>query len=108
MSDWLDALARLAAAATPHVLVTVVEAKGSAPREAGAKMVLTADAQHGSIGGGALEHTVTALARRLLAAGATAPTIESFPLGPALGADAAARLAPGVGCFSALWERLSL
>ena len=85
MNSWLQALTALGAAGTPHVLVTVVEAKGSAPREAGTKMVLTADAQHGSIGGGTLEHTVTALARRLLHEGAAAPTMESFPLGPALG-----------------------
>ena len=84
-SDWVDALVALRAAGTPHVLVTVVEAKGSAPREAGTKMVLTAAAQHGSIGGGTLEHKVTGLARRLLADGATAPATESYPLGPALG-----------------------
>lgn len=83
--DWVATLVALRQAATPHVLVTVVEARGSAPREAGTKMVLTADAQHGSIGGGNLEYKVCALARRLLADGVTAPTSESFPLGPALG-----------------------
>ena len=37
------------------VLVTVVEAKGSTPREAGAKMLVRRDAIVGSIGGGQLE-----------------------------------------------------
>lgn len=79
--DWRDALTRLDAAAEPHVLVTVIEALGSTPREAGAKMVVTADAFAGSIGGGELEHEALAAARRLLAEGATAPTVDKIMLG---------------------------
>ena len=43
MTDWRQALLKLDAAGTPHVLVTVASSAGSAPREAGAKMVVTAD-----------------------------------------------------------------
>lgn len=79
--DWRQALAHLDALAEPHVLVTVVEAVGSTPREAGAKMVVTADTFAGSIGGGELENEALATARRLLAEAATAPVMEQVMLG---------------------------
>ena len=71
------------------MLVTVLAAKGSTPREAGAKMVVTADGLAGTIGGGNLEHQCEAAARALLAAGAEGPSTRDFPLGP-LSANAAA------------------
>ena len=69
----------------PAVLVTVLRAKGSTPREAGAKMVVSADGLAGTIGGGNLEYQCEAAARGLLAAGAEWPSTRDFPLGPALG-----------------------
>ncbi len=46
----------LADAATPFVLVTLVEATGSTPQDSGAKMIVTADGLHlGTIGGGRVE-----------------------------------------------------
>jgi len=87
MTGWLDALSRLAASGTPAVLVTVLRAEGSSPREAGAKMVVAADALHGSVGGGHLELTATEIARDLLAGPGAggAPLQREFPLGPSLG-----------------------
>ena len=85
MNDWREQLVSLDKAGTPHVLVTVANSRGSAPRGAGAKMVVTADALYGSIGGGNLEHKASAMARRMLAEGLMDPTLEHFPLGPALG-----------------------
>ncbi len=79
--DWRLALTDLDGRAEPHVLVTVIETVGSTPREAGAKMVVTADAFCGSIGGGELECEAQATARRLLAEGATAPVVEKVLLG---------------------------
>ncbi|MBK1667288.1 xanthine dehydrogenase accessory protein XdhC [Rhodovibrio sodomensis] len=79
--DWRAALARLDAAAVPHVLVTVLETHGSTPREAGAKMVVAEDTQAGSIGGGQLEYAASETARRLLAEGAATPTTEKLMLG---------------------------
>jgi xanthine dehydrogenase accessory factor len=58
------------------VLVTVTDVRGHAPRDAGAKMVVTATGTTGSIGGGNLEAEAVRRARALLASGATAP--ESF------------------------------
>ena len=85
MAAWLDALAAAQRDNQPAVLVTVLVAKGSTPREAGAKMLVSADGLAGTIGGGNLEYQCEAAARRLLAAGAEGPSTQDFPLGPALG-----------------------
>jgi xanthine dehydrogenase accessory factor len=66
------------------VLVTVVSARGSTPREAGCKMVITRKAQYDTIGGGNLEFTCAAAARAMLDH-AAAPALRDFPLGPELG-----------------------
>src|ERR1700684_356021 len=85
MAAWLEALAAAEHDNQPAVLVTVLAAKGSTPREAGAKMVVSADGMAGTIGGGNLEFQCEAAARSLLAAGADGPSTQDFPLGPALG-----------------------
>lgn len=51
------------------VLVTVAGTRGSAPRPAGAKLLVSGDAQLGSVGGGASEQRAVARARALLARG---------------------------------------
>jgi xanthine/CO dehydrogenase XdhC/CoxF family maturation factor len=48
------------------VLVTLASGKGSTPRDAGAKMVVTPDALHGTIGGGEVEYQATDIARQML------------------------------------------
>ncbi|HEX3574682.1 MAG TPA: xanthine dehydrogenase accessory protein XdhC [Rhodopila sp.] len=85
MAAWLEALGAAERDNQPAVLVTVLAAKGSTPREAGAKMVVSADGLAGTIGGGNLEFQCEAAARSLLAAGADGPSTQDFPLGPALG-----------------------
>ncbi|MFW5832473.1 MAG: xanthine dehydrogenase accessory protein XdhC [Pseudomonadota bacterium] len=65
------------------ILVTVVETKGSTPREVGASMLVTATGQEGTIGGGELEWRATALARARL--GREVDELVSLPLGPELG-----------------------
>ena len=67
----------------PVARVVVAEARGSAPREGGAAMLVAADRTEGTIGGGALEWRAMALARETLADGRT--RVERMPLGPALG-----------------------
>lgn len=67
------------------VIVEVAQTKGSAPREAGARMLVTADSEAGTVGGGHLEYLAVATVRECLAAG-DAPTFErQFALGPSLG-----------------------
>ena len=76
--DWLEAVQQLRADGSPGVLITVIETRGHAPRDAGAKMVVAADGSWGSIGGGNLEQTAVARARELLAQGLGLPeTCES-------------------------------
>lgn len=78
--DWLRALERCRQDRTPAVLLTVAETRGHAPREAGAKMVVTADATWGSVGGGNLEEAAVRRARAMLAEGAVAPVLEHHSL----------------------------
>src|SRR5262249_19737263 len=67
------------------VLVTVAQAKGSAPRETGAKMVVWETGTAGSVGGGHLEFRAIAFAHRMLAAGnGRGALFQSFSLGPDL------------------------
>lgn len=66
------------------VLVDVAEAKGSTPREAGAFMVVAAEALFGTIGGGQLEFLAIDHARTLLTSGAPSSTLD-VPLGPEIG-----------------------
>lgn len=66
------------------VRVLVASTKGSAPRDAGATMLVWQGGQSGTIGGGALEHQASIRARKMLVTGATATHITQ-PLGPTLG-----------------------
>ncbi|QYF90407.1 xanthine dehydrogenase accessory protein XdhC [Arthrobacter sp. PAMC25284] len=78
--DWLQALHRLRSTNMPCVLATVVDVRGHAPREAGAKMVVAAGASWGSIGGGNLEATVIDRSRAIIAAGTADPESQEFRL----------------------------
>jgi xanthine dehydrogenase accessory factor len=80
-----DVAATWLAAGTPAVVVEVTEALGSAPREAGTRMLVSAGRCEGTIGGGHLELKAIERARRLLAAGERGPQSAHYPLGPALG-----------------------
>ncbi len=83
--DWLDALGAARAHGIGATLVTILETEGSAPREGGTKMLVTAAGQTGSIGGGHLELKALEKARVLLADAAALPQIERYALGPSLG-----------------------
>ncbi len=67
------------------IVVEVSKAKGSAPREAGTRMLVSATEAVGTIGGGHLELKAIAQARAMLNCGDPEPHTEHFPLGPALG-----------------------
>lgn len=84
MNEWIDELSDLAAAGQPVVLVTIAGIRGSAPREVGAKMIVTAKETIGTIGGGQLEHQCTRLAIDMLD-DEEAPSVKRFPLGSAMG-----------------------
>jgi len=87
MSSWLHALNALAETGTDAVLVTVVAVRGSTPREAGAKMVVTRDKIFDTVGGGHLELKAIEISRAMLRQSPLpdAPAVHRFPLGPSLG-----------------------
>jgi xanthine dehydrogenase accessory factor len=84
MSAWPEKLAALVEARVPAAIVTVVTVKGSAPREAGAAMIVTERDLFDTIGGGRLEYRAARLARTMLREGGPAQ-LKEFPLGPELG-----------------------
>jgi xanthine dehydrogenase accessory factor len=85
LDDWLVALEDHRRRGARCVLVTLADVKGSAPRDGGTKMLISAEGQAVSIGGGHLEHVVTDHARKLLAEGIAAARLETFSLGAHLG-----------------------
>jgi xanthine dehydrogenase accessory factor len=66
------------------VLVEVISAKGSTPREAGTLMLVGASSVHGTVGGGHLEFDAIDLARAMLGDGRVEERLE-FTLGPDTG-----------------------
>lgn len=82
MTCWECALERIAAGEA-CVLVTICAAQGSSPREAGAHMLVWANGQNGTVGGGNLEYILTRQAWRMLAAG-EGFAVQEYPLGPLL------------------------
>lgn len=86
MRDWLRGLRdALRASGEPVVRVVVATVRGSAPREAGASMLVMAKGEAGSIGGGHLELVATRIAREVLAAPPGSARLDRFPLGASLG-----------------------
>jgi xanthine dehydrogenase accessory factor len=82
---WLDKAHEIVARGQSCVLVTVAQTRGSAPRDAGAKMLIWADGTLGTIGGGQLEFNSVTTARAMLRdVEAPAAHIEEFALGPRL------------------------
>jgi len=103
MRSWPELARAALAAGQPCALLTVTRTEGSTPREAGARMLICGDAQHGTIGGGRLEHDATERARTLLAMrqpGELAVT-QIYNLGATLGQCCGGRaevLVQRVGC----------
>ena len=96
--EWVSQL-RSALENSPCVLVTLRQHKGSAPRESGARMIITDREVHGSIGGGNLEFQAIETAREMLSnhrhpgnassvirdpPASAKPRVEPYGLGPAL------------------------
>jgi xanthine dehydrogenase accessory factor len=84
MNEWIEELCDLTAAGEPLVVVTMAGIRGSAPREPGARMIVTAGETIGTIGGGQLEHQCTRIAVGLLS-GEELPSLRKFPLGASMG-----------------------
>ncbi|KAF1053795.1 MAG: hypothetical protein GAK43_01229 [Stenotrophomonas maltophilia] len=83
--NWISALADLQQQGEANVLVTIIEERGSKPRNAGSKMVVSAQKSYDTIGGGHLEFKALQIAREMLAAHSQEPRLERFSLGASLG-----------------------
>lgn len=81
----------------PVIRIVIADHQGSSPRETGTSMLVTNDNQHGTIGGGALEHQAIQSAREMLV-DKVAQRFAKTPLGPSLGQCCG-------GTVSLLWER---
>lgn len=81
---WAEDAVRRVESGAAVALVTLLDVLGSAPREAGARMLVSAEGQSDTIGGGNLELMLTRDARALLGAGEAAEEFD-YPLGPILG-----------------------
>ncbi len=67
---WMERLHAWIERGMPCVLATVIESSGSAPRKAGAKLVVSATGEtEGSVGGGAIEHRCLQEVARVLTSG---------------------------------------
>lgn len=84
MTNWARAALARIAVDDAAALVTVLATEGSAPREAGTKMVVWEGGQSGTIGGGNLEHQATSQARKMLSGSQASFAIQDYPLGPLL------------------------
>ena len=70
-------------------MITIVEVKGSSPRDPGARLIVTEDGFYrGTIGGGALEWQAMARAQSALASGDGRSHLTWAALGPDLDAEA--------------------
>jgi xanthine dehydrogenase accessory factor len=67
-----------------YIEIRVIETRGSAPRELGARMWVGASDMHGTIGGGNLEYSALKIAREMLLSGESSRE-RRFVLGDTLG-----------------------
>lgn len=78
--------------------VVIAGVEGSSPREVGASMLVWADGQSGTIGGGALEFEAAAKAREMLAVAPPTPSLPHKggrgPVAPVNGRDASRKAPP--------------
>ena len=84
-SHWSERVAQCEHDGRAYVIVTVVGARGSTPRDSGTKMIVEGERFFGTIGGGELEHRALRRAREMLSSGQEEQALEHYPLGEKLG-----------------------
>jgi len=85
MHPWIETIHQLSRQGEAYVIVTVLDARGSTPRDSGTKMVVAREKNYGTIGGGHLEFQAIGFATQMLLEGRERQHLETFPLGPGLG-----------------------
>lgn len=84
MTDWLGWLGDVAPG-EPTAMISILASEGSVPRGPGTRMLVTAEALYGSIGGGQLEFRAVDQARAILARPPGSWRVQDYPLGALLG-----------------------
>lgn len=105
---WHQALHDCKVRGEAFVLATVLSAGGSTPRDVDAKMVITANAQFDTLGGGTLEWEIMRMAREGIARGETGYRIEKFALGSQLGQCCGGAVSVLLECFPATAFQIGL
>lgn len=82
--SWAGFALDLIARGEPAAMVTLAAVEGSAPRDAGTRMIVSRDSTFGTVGGGNLEHLLIDQARKLMAASTPDILQQDYPLGPLL------------------------
>lgn len=85
MAEWIGEALSGVREGGPLAMVSIVGARGSTPRETGARMLVRPDSFTGTIGGGTLERQALDQARRLLGQHKRRHALQDYPLGPLLG-----------------------
>jgi xanthine dehydrogenase accessory factor len=85
MNDWARQALALLEGGRDTVMITVLAAEGSVPRDPGTRMLVTADFIVGTIGGGNLEFRLIDQGRALLGREPGQWRVQDYPLGPLLG-----------------------
>lgn len=85
LPPWVPAAVSLLEGGQDLVLITVIQAKGSTPRDTGARMWVDAVGAHDTIGGGHLELQAIDEAKRMLQQPSSPVRVLQFALGPSLG-----------------------
>ncbi|HEY8004207.1 MAG TPA: XdhC family protein, partial [Phenylobacterium sp.] len=85
MPEWIGQAMEGVRRGGPLAMVSIVGARGSTPRESGARMLVRPDSFSGTIGGVTLERQALDQARRLLAQDSRRHALQDYPLGPLLG-----------------------
>jgi xanthine dehydrogenase accessory factor len=78
--EWVRAIEQLRASREAGVLVTIASVRGHSPRDAGAKMVVSATRTWGTVGGGNLGEVAITRARDLLGAAHSEPELVTVEL----------------------------
>ncbi len=100
MHPWIETVHQLNRLGEAYVIVTVLDARGSTPRDSGTKMVVAREKNYGTIGGGHLEFQAIGFASHMLHEGRERQHVETFALGPALGQCCGGNVTLLFECFS--------
>lgn len=85
MFNWPQQLIKLINNDQKVVMVTVIQVKGSTPREVGAKVLITSNQLFGTIGGGNLEYQAEKIAHEILSNVSERSITQRFSLAAGLG-----------------------